>query len=186
MNRIAPLTIALLLTACNAQPDAANTTTSSLGNDTSPEGPSLTAQLFGGGKPLPLAIQQQAADGMIFYANSIQAKDTETVLGVKVVNGADNDIVLNWGNQKTFLVADGQKFYLSPPLENKDMKVTAKTTMQGEMVFLGRLPTTGNVTLVLNDGMSSGEYSREPNLSIPIQISTAAYSDDGSKKNSAG
>lgn len=177
----------LALSACSggAGTDAANTTASANAADLTPEGPGLTARLFGGGKPQSLQIQQKFANGAILYVTSMQAKPTETVVGVKVVNGADRDIRLGWSDQKTFLVAGGQKFWLSPPLENKEVKVTEGSTMQGELVFLGTLPQTGQVTLVINDGQSDSQYNDTPGVSIPLPVTSAAWSDDGSKKNLA-
>jgi hypothetical protein len=147
-----------------------------------PEGPSLAARLFGGGKPMPLDIQKQLANGTVIYIRSIQAKETETVLGVKIVNGFERDVELDWSTKKTFLAAGGEKFYLSPPIDNKDVRVGARSTMEGELVFLGTLPQSGQVTLVINEGMSDGQYSGTPGISIPITTSSAAWSDDGSKK----
>lgn len=179
---------AVLLAGCSGGTgDNATVTTSVDANavDLTPEAPGLSARLFGGGKPQPLQIQQQFANGAILYITSMQAKPTETVLTVRVVNGAERDIRLDWSDQKTFLVAGGQKFFLSPPLENKDLKVTEGATMQGELVFLGTLPETGQVALVINDGMSDSQYSGDPGISIPLPVTSAAWSDDGSKKNSA-
>ena len=179
----------LALGACSTRHDDANTQavvgTDNQSADLTPEGPSMATRLFGGGKPMPLDIQQQAANGMIVYLSSIQAKPTETVVAVKVVNGFERDVQLNWSNQNTFLTAGGQKFFVSPPLENKELKVAAGATMQGDLVFLGRLPKGVPVALVFNDGLSNSQYSGEPNLSIPIPVNDTAFTDDGSKKNSA-
>ena len=177
-----------LLSGCGTQDGGANqaaSTSSTNAADMTPEGPSLTAKLFGGGKPMPLDIQRQAANGLILYVTSIQAKPTETVLAVKIVNGAKREVELNWSDQKTFLTAQGQRFFLSPPIENKDLKIGAGATLQGELIFLGRLPQEGQVALVFNDGQSDSQYSSYPNLSIPLPVTTAAFTDDGSKKNSA-
>ncbi len=107
------------------------------------------------------------------------------MLGVRINNGFERDIELDWADQKTFLVAAGQKFYLSPPVENKDVHVIAGSKMEGELVFLGAVPKGANVTLVVNDRMSDGQYSSNPGFSMPLQVTEAAWSDDGSKKNSA-
>lgn len=175
-----------VLAACSGKTDStlANGSTANVANLT-PEGPGLTAKLFGGGKPQSLVVQQKFANGMILYVTSMQAKPTETVLGVRIVNGAGRDVQLNWSDQKTFLVAGGQKFFVSPPVENKQLKITDGATMNGELVFLGTLPESGQVTLVINDGMSDSQYSTTPGISIPIPATSAAWSDDGSKKNSA-
>lgn len=179
------LLILLLTAGCSRQGQGdggnAEATAEAVGE---PEGPSLAARLFGGGKPMPLDIQTKLANGAIIYIRSIQAKETETVLGVKIVNGFEQEVELDWSTQKTFLTAAGQKFFLSPPIDNKDLRVGAGTTMEGELVFLGTLPQSGRVTLVVNEGMSDGQFSSTPGISIPIITSTAAWSDDGSKKNS--
>ena len=185
MNRMLPLAaLVFAVSACSVK-TGGNASSADAGNaaDLTPEGPSMTAKLFGGGKAMPLEVQQQAANGTILYITSIQAKPTETVLGVKVVNGFERDVQLNWSDQKTFLTAAGQKFFLSPPLENKDVKVAGGATMQGELVFLGRLPQNAAVALVINDGLSNGQYTNTPNLSVPIPIAVDAFTDDGSKKN---
>ena len=176
---------ALALAACSGGGESSENVAAAVANDSTAEGPSLTAQLMGGGKPMALSVQQQFANGMILYVTSIQAKATETVLHVKVVNGAERDVRLDWADQKTFLVAGGQKFFLSPPLENKDLKVTQGSTMEGDLVFLGTLPQAGQVTLVINDGQSDSQYNNTPGVSIPLPVTSAAWSDDGSKKNSA-
>lgn len=178
---------ALLLAGCSGGADKPADAVAADANvaDLTPEGPGITARLFGGGTPQPLQIQQKFANGAILYITSMQAKPTETVLTVKVVNGADRDIRLGWSDQKTFLVAGGQKFFLSPPLENKEVKITEGSTMQGELVFLGTLPQTGQVALVVNDGQSDSQYNDTPGVSIPLPATSAAWSDNGSKKNLA-
>ncbi|WBH18071.1 hypothetical protein [Sphingomonas radiodurans] len=177
----------LALAACSEQPEntAPADTAEANTTDTTPEGPSLTARLFGGGKPIALAQQKVLENGMVVNLTSFQAKADESVLGVRIVNGADKDVDLDWSNHKTFLVANGQKFWLSPPVENKDLKVTQGAKMEGELVFLGAIPKGATVTLVVNDGMSDSQYSSTPGFSLPLEATEAAWSDDGSKKNLA-
>lgn len=184
---IASAALMIAAASCSSQEKGAssNVADDNAAADMTPQGPSLAARLFGGGKPMPLDIQQQAQNGAIVYITGIQAKPTETVLNVKIVNGADRDIELDWSDHKTFLAAQGQKFFLSPPVENKDLRVAAGATMEGELVFLGRLPKTNALTLVFNEGMSDSEYESTPGISVPIQVTSAAWSDDGSKKNLA-
>ena len=57
--------------------------------------------------------------------------------------------------------------------------------MEGDLVFLGRLPRSGTVTLVINEGQSDSQYNNTPGLSVPLPTTDAAFSDDGSKKNLA-
>lgn len=176
----------LCLAACgNPASDTSVATAEANGADTTPQGPSLTARLFGGGKAVPLNQQKVLQNGMVVNLTSFQAKADESVLGVRIVNGADRDVDLDWSNHKTFLVANGQKFWLSPPVENKDLKVTQGSKMEGELVFLGAIPKGATVTLVVNDGMSDSQYSGQPGFSMQLETSVAAWSDDGSKKNLA-
>jgi len=186
-STIIALAAAAALAACSVKDGKDSDATAEVNEtaDLTPEGPGLATRLFGGGKAMPLDIQQKLANGAIIYLTSIQAKPTETVIGVRIVNGAERDIELNWSDQKTFLVAGGQKFFLSPPVENEDLKVTTGANMEGDLVFLGTLPRAGQITLVMNDGMSDSQYSSTPGISIPVPVDSVAWSDDGSKKNSA-
>jgi hypothetical protein len=178
--------IALGLAGCG-QPTAPVATETAETNtaDMTPEGPSLAGRLFGGGKPIALTQQKVLQNGMVVNLTSFQAKADESVLGVRIVNGAERDVDLDWSNHKTFLVAAGQKYWLSPPIENKDLKVTQGSKMEGELVFLGAIPKGATVTLVVNDGMSDAQYSGNPGFSMPLEINETAWSDDGSKKNLA-
>lgn len=184
---VATLGAALGLAACGKPADNASVgdTTEANAADTTPEGPDLTARLFGGGKPMQLAQQKVLQNGMVVNLTSFQAKADESVLGVRIVNGSDKDVDLDWSDHKTFLVAGGQKFWLSPPVENQDLKITQGSKMEGELVFLGAIPKGATVTLVVNDGMSDSQYTDTPGFSMPLELSESAWSDDGSKKNLA-
>jgi hypothetical protein len=177
---------ALCLVGCGGEPDAAAVGAVETNEaDMTAEGPSLASRLFGGGKAVPLSQQKVLQNGMVVNLTSFQAKADESVLGVRIVNGADKDVDLDWSTHKTFLVAGGQKFWLSPPVENKDLKVTQGSKMEGELVFLGAVPKGATVTLVVNDGMSDSQYSGNPGFSMPLDVTETAWSDDGSKKNLA-
>lgn len=178
---------ALALGACTTKQEgtAGNDTAAANAADMAPQGPSLTAKLFGGGKPVRLEQQKVLENGMVVSLTSFQAKQDEAVLGVRIVNGADRDVILDWSEHKTFLVAGGQKYFLSPPVENADLKVTRGSKMEGELVFLGSISKGATVTLVVNEGMSDSQYNNTPGFAVPLQATEAAWSDDGSKKNSA-
>ncbi len=183
---ITATSIALGLAGCG-QPTAPAATDAADANaaNMTPEGPSLAGRLFGGGKAMPLSQQKVLQNGMVVNLTSFQAKADESVLGVRIVNGAERDVDLDWSDHKTFLVAGGQKYWLSPPVENKDLKVTQGSKMEGELVFLGAIPKGATVTLVVNDGMSDMQYSSNPGFSMPLNVTETAWSDDGSKKNLA-
>ena len=178
--------MSLTLAACGTQPDsAADEAVDANAVDVTPEGPNLASRLFGGGQAVQLVQQKVLENGMVVNLTSFQAKADESILGVRIINGAERDVELNWSNHKTFLVAGGQKFWLSPPVENNDLKVTQGSKMEGELVFLGAIPKGATVTLVINDGMSDSQYTNTPGFSMPLETTEAAWSDDGSKKNLA-
>jgi hypothetical protein len=167
---------------------AANGSAQANAQDLTPEGPSLASQLFGGGKPMPLSLQNAHSGGLVLQLNAIQAKATETVIRVTVINGDSDEQQLNqWPNNHNgyLLASNGERLYLSPPTANPELRVGAGQRMEGELVFLGRLSPGAGATLVLNDGRDiSSVYSNSPGFRIPIPLQSAAFSDDGSKKNS--
>ena len=187
MRHLSLVSIAVLgLVGCGSQPDeAVSGKAEANAVDTTAEGPSLAARLFGGGKAMPLMQQKVLQNGMVVNLISFQAKADESILGVRIVNGAGKDVDLDWSDHKTFLVAGGQKFWLSPPVENEALTVTQGSKMEGELVFLGTVPKGATVTLVVNDGMSDSQYTDTPGFSMPLEVTEAAWSDDGSKKNLA-
>lgn len=151
--------------------------------DLTPEKAGIFDTLLGGGKPLPLNIQQNHPNGGVLKLNSIQVKPTETVVNMTYVNGHTNDVQLDWASKKTYLFADGRKFFLSPPVGDDDVRVRSGATMTGNMVFMGAVPQTSQLQLIINDSMSrDSEYSSTPGFIVEIPVTTAAYSDDGSKK----
>ena len=154
--------------------------------DMTPEGPSILSKLVGGGKPMPLDIQQPHANGLVLQLDSIQAKPTETVITATIINGDDRENSLNkYSNKNTYIVsADGSKLYLSPPTANEKLNVPAGQRMQAELVFLGRLSPEGQATLIVNDGsQTDSQNTTTPGFRIPLPLQDAAFSDDGSKKN---
>ena len=178
---------ALLASACTVrEEDSAAENDPDAAQDLTPEGPSLIGNLFGGGEPQPLDIQQPHPNGVVLQLTSLQAKPTETIMVATIINGDDQEQSLNRVNNKnTYIVTgDGSKLYLSPPTSNPRLLVPAGQRMQAELVFLGRLPQGGNATLFINEGSASdSEYTTSPGFRIPLPITDLAFSDDGSKKN---
>lgn len=143
------------------------------------------AGLWGGGRPAPLDLQVAHPNGVVLQLTSIQSKPTETVVGVRVINGSEHETALNkFNNRRGYLAAaNGEKLYISPPTGNPDFNVPAGQTMEGELVFLGKLPKSDAVVLVLNENNSlNNEYTRTPRFQINIPLANA-FTNDGSKKN---
>lgn len=147
--------------------------------------PAAFAQtLVNDGKPLPLEIQAKHANGLIVQLSGIQAGLSETVISAQLVNGNRKKIALAHTPRSTFLqTPTGERFALSPPENNERLELEGRTKLEGELVFLGRLPEVDKVTLVINDDFGSAEdFANLPKLVIPIPLKPTAYTGE-SKKN---
>jgi hypothetical protein len=196
MKRIALGTIAVLsLAACNVRDDDAAATNGASGEavkaadgtDLTPEQAGIFDKLFADGQPMRLNVEQQHPNGGVLKLNSIQVKPTETVVNVTYVNGHIRDVQLNWatGSKRTYLLADGRKFTVSPPVTDDNIRVMAGATITGDLVFLGAVPETQGLQLVINENGGTGEQSFNPRFVVDIPADGTAWNDDGSKKKSA-
>ena len=178
---------AIALAGCSVKEDAGTPDSdASESPDLTPEGPSMTSRLFGGGKPMAIDVQVAHPNKTVVKLSSLQVKPSETVITALITNGRDNEIKLNrYGNNDTFIATgDGQKLYLSPPTTNEDLTIQPGQRIEAELVFLGELPEGTTATLMVNDGNQTGnEHTNTPGFRIPLPLEEAAFSDDGSKKN---
>ncbi len=134
--------------------------------------------MWNGGTAGPLDVQVAHPSGVVLQLTSIQSRSTETAIGMRVINGRDREVTLNRfnTNRNGYLVLDGgERLYLSPPANNARLLIAPGQTMQGELVFLGRLPPVGNATLVLNENQSvSNEHTSTPGFRIDLPLATGA------------
>lgn len=136
--------------------------------------PAGSPTLWNDGAQVPLDLQAAHANGVVLQLTSLQSRDTETVIGVRVINGANRAVDLNrFNNRDGYLVIDsGERLYLSPPASNPKLSVQPGQTLEGELVFLGRLPQTQNAVLVLNENSSTdSEHTRVPGFRINLPLS---------------
>jgi hypothetical protein len=107
----------------------------------------------------------------------LQSRPTDTAVGVRVINGRDKDVDLNRfnSNRDGYLLLDnGERLYLSPPVTNTRLTIPAGQTFEGELVFLGRLPSVKAAVLVLNENSSSdSEYTTTPGYRIDLPLSSS-------------
>ena len=172
---------ALALVGCGGQkaeqPDqtapAATGATAQVAADTTP-----TAVLWNDGKSKPLDIQVAHPSGVVLQLTSLQSRPTETGIGVRVINGRDEDSTLNYWvttREGYILLENGERLYLSPPTTNPKLNVPAGKTFEGELVFLGRLPRLQSAVLVLNDGNNTDStYTDTPGFRIDLPLAAAA------------
>ena len=139
--------------------------------------PASSANLWRGGEVVPLDVQVAHPSGAVLQLTSIQSRPTETVIAMRVINGRDREISLNRfnSNRNGYVVVDsGERLYLSAPAGNPRLSVPAGQTMEGELVFLGRLPTANSAILILNEnGQTDSEHTNTPAFRITLPLSGA-------------
>lgn len=174
---------ALVLAACGQEaPPAQNAAT--VPTET-PAGPVNTAapaagvaNLWNGGQSAPLDIQVAHPNGVVLQLTSLQSRPTDTVVGVRVINGRDREVQLNRfnNNRDGYIVVDsGERIYLSPPAGNPRLAIQAGQTLEGELVFLGRLPQGQSAILVLNENsQTDNQYTTTPGFRIDLPLSGGA------------
>lgn len=174
------LAAAMGLAACNSGADG-NETANAVQDPTTPGGVTATtggASLWNGGEARPLEIQVAHPNGVVLQVTSLQSRQTDTAVGIRVINGRDKEIDLNRfpNNRNGFLLMEnGERLFLSPPPSNARLTVPAGQTFEGELVFLGRLPPVRSGVMVLND-QSSGDsqYSTTPGFRIDLPLTDGA------------
>ncbi len=181
---VAPVALVMALAACGQGTDEAvaptenATATNASPNPTPAAG--ATSALWRGGESVPLDIQVAHPNGTVLQLTSLQSRQTETVVGIRVINGDNREIRLNRFNRNRdgYIVVDsGERIYLSPPGSNSDLTVQPGQTMEGELVFLGRLPQAQNAILVLNENSATdNEHTDTPGfrINLPLQDGAAA------------
>jgi len=176
-----PMILMLALSACGqdeAAPVADTATTGDAPQAATAPAAGGTGSLWRGGALVPLDIQAPHPNGTVLQVTSLQSRPTETVVGVRVINGDDREIQLNRynNNRNGFIVVDsGERIYLSPPASNRTLSIQAGQTMEGELVFLGRLPEGRTGILILNENSSvDSEYTNTPAFRINLPLQAAA------------
>ncbi|SOB78707.1 hypothetical protein SAMN06297144_0174 [Sphingomonas guangdongensis] len=137
-----------------------------------------TGALWANGAKKALDLQSAHPNGVVLQLTSVQSRPTETVLGVRVINGRDRAIELNRfnSNRDGYLALDtGERLYLSPPGNNPRLSVEAGQTLEGELVFLGKLPQSQSAVLILNEnGQTDSQYTTTPGYRINLPLGTVA------------
>ncbi|MFN3474897.1 MAG: hypothetical protein ACK4ZW_12730 [Blastomonas sp.] len=169
----------LLVTACGPErapdPAPADAPAPQAGSPGVP-GVAASASLWQGGAQRPVDIQSAHPNGVVLQLTSIQSRPTETAIGIRVLNGRERAIELNrFNNRNGYIVLDsGERLYLSPPANNSRISIPAGQTLEGELVFLGRLPPVSNAVLILNENASSdNQHTTTPGFRIDLPLAGA-------------
>ncbi len=179
-NAVILLAGALALAACNSD-GGGNESANVVQNPTTPGGVTASSgatNLWNGGQVKPMDAQVAHPNGVVLQVTSLQSRQTDTAVGIRVINGRDREIDLNRfpNNRNGFLLLEsGERLFLSPPPSNARLTVPAGQTFEGELVFLGRLPQVRTGVMVLND-QSSGDnqYTTSPGFRIDLPLTEGA------------
>ena len=178
---VLPLSLMLAVSACGgdtSETAEAPATGTPVSSTASVPATTATSSLWRGGAVVPLDIQVPHPNGTVLQLTSIQSREAETVVGIRVINGDDREIQLNRfnNNRNGYIVVDsGERIYLSPPPGNRDLAIQPGQTMEGELVFLGRLPQAQSGILILNENNSvENEYTRTPGFRINLPLGADA------------
>lgn len=172
---------ALLVAACAQEPAAPETNEAAPPAAAGAPGQGApagnAASLWAGGETRALDIQSAHPNGVVLQLTSIQSRPTETAIGVRILNGRDRAVELNrFNNRNGYIVLDsGERLYLSPPPNNSRVSIPAGQTLEGELVFLGRLPPTSSAVLILNENSSlDNRFSTTPSFRIDLPLAEGA------------
>ncbi|MET1757006.1 hypothetical protein ABVV53_16315 [Novosphingobium sp. RD2P27] len=136
--------------------------------------PSPSAKQWNNGAVKPLDIQVAHPNGAVLQLTSLQSRPTDTVVGLRVINGRTRDVELNRSpsNRTSYLLLEtGERLYLSPPPSNPRLSIPTGQTFEGQLVFLGRLEPVNAAVLVLNENhQTDNEHTTTPGFRIDLPV----------------
>lgn len=129
----------------------------------------------------PTAIERRLVhpDGVSIELQRIEFRAASIVLSARVTNPGDRAVRLN--RARSMLLDDGAHgvHYLSPPADNPELRIPARTQLSGDLVFVGPLASAARgLTLSSNSGIGTRDnpYDDAPvfEASLPIESSGAS------------
>ncbi|KQT32253.1 hypothetical protein ASG29_10560 [Sphingomonas sp. Leaf412] len=128
--------------------------------------------ITGGGDGAAVDRQATHVNGTVLQVLSVRSSGERAVVAIRVMNNRDREIELNGGREKSYIVTDaGEKLLLIPSPTNADLAVPPGKTMDGELVFAGKLPSSGTATLFLNEQDSrDSRYTMSPRFEVALPL----------------
>lgn len=120
---------------------------------------------------LPLSVQGVAPAGVTVRVKAVEIGGEATVLDVSIsfANRITDSTMLALTD--TFLEAeDGARLHIKRPQDNRDLMIREGQTLDGQLVFLGSVPTTARkLRLVFNEG-NDGDNIVAPGLVVQLPL----------------
>ena len=123
---------------------------------------------------IPSNVQATAAVGVVVRVKEVVAAEDVTLVTVSAsYSGETSFLELAYSDSGTYLQDEnGQKYPLRSPEDNPNLRISRGDTMQGRLVFLGRVaPESKKITLVFNEGRA-GSDTNGPGLSIDVPLTS--------------
>lgn len=179
---------AILVAGCSVKEDdnQAEGSTISTSDQADEAAASDDGALYADGEAMPLDIEQTHPTGTSIALESIRATPTETLVTMTINNGADFPVTLNGFGGAYLFGPDGGKLEVQAPANNERLEIPPGQQVRAELVFKGRLSQGGPATLFFNEAKYlEDDDSRYPGFRIPMQLTSAAFTEDGAKKKSS-
>lgn len=122
---------------------------------------------------IPASVQASAEVGVVVRVKEITVAEDVTLVTISAsYSGTTDTLRLAWGHSPTYLEDEnGQRFPLQRPDDNPWLDIENNKTMQGRLVFIGRIsPESKKVKLVFNDG-NEGDTHLGPGMTLTIPLS---------------
>ena len=128
-----------------------------------------------GGAGQPIDAQAVHPNATVLQVLSLTRSGDRSAVAIRVMNGRERDIKLNAGNEQSYLLTEsGEKLLLVPSATTPDLAVPPGKTMDGVIVFAGKLPASGTATLIFNGNSSRDSlYTATPRFEIALPLDGA-------------
>lgn len=117
-------------------------------------------------------VQTVAPVGVAIVVKKIAIGEDATVVSLIASFDSRKTNFVNLNDENAYLmIGNGQRLSLRHPTENRFLQIMNGQSMEGELVFPGRIPADASeVTLVFNEG-HSGDDTSSPGLTVKIPVS---------------
>lgn len=131
--------------------------------------------LIGGGGGAPVDAQITHPSAAVLQVLSVKTSGERALVTVRILNGRDREMKFDAGTDHSYIVTDsGEKLMLVKSPTNASLAVQPGKSMDGALVFAGKLPASGRATMILNahDG-AANQYTLNPRMEVALPLDGA-------------
>lgn len=114
-------------------------------------------------------------NGAVLQTLSLRGDGERALVSARVLNGRDSEIRLKSSDTSSYIVTDnGEKLMLIESPANPALAIPAGKSMDVDLVFAGKLPHAGSVTMILNANSSNdNQYTSTPRFQAALPLDGA-------------